>query len=110
MRRTVSKDIVLRAMTVTLIGLCCAFGAALLLSAGCGTGLMESLYESSSAYATVGLSLNLSPNLNLFGRCLVVLLMYMGRVGILMVIYSLALRHADQGDGARYPETEFPVG
>jgi trk system potassium uptake protein TrkH len=110
MRRTVSKDTVLRAMTVTLIGLFCAFGASLLLSAGCGTGLMESLYETASAYATVGLSLNLSPNLNLFGRCLDVLLMYMGRVGILTVIYSLALRHADQGDGARYPETEFPVG
>lgn len=110
MRRTVSKDTVLRAMTVTLIGLCCAFGAALLLSAGCQTGLMESLYETASAYATVGLSLNLSPTLNLFGRCLVILLMYMGRVGILTVIYSLALRHANQSTGARYPETEFPVG
>ncbi|MBO5779127.1 MAG: Trk family potassium uptake protein [Clostridia bacterium] len=110
MRRTISKDTVLRAMTITLIGLCCAFGSALLLSAGCGTGLMEALYETASAYATVGLSLNLSPTLNLFGRCLVILLMYMGRVGILTVIYSLALHHANQSTGARYPETEFPVG
>ena len=110
MRRTISKDTVLRAMTVTLIGLCCAFGSALLLSAGCGAGLMDALYETASAYATVGLSLNLSPTLNIFGRCLVALLMYMGRVGILTVIYSLALRHASQGTGARYPETEFPIG
>ena len=110
MRRTISKDTVLRAMTVTVIGICCAFGASLLLSAACGAGFMQSLYETASAYATVGLSLNLSPTLNVFGRLLVVLLMYMGRVGILTVIYSLALRHAHDAPGARYPETDFPVG
>lgn len=110
MRRTISKDTVLRAMTVTVIGVCCAFGASLLLSAGSGAGFMESLYETASAYATVGLSLNLSPTLNLFGRCLIILLMYMGRVGILTVIYSLALRKAHDAPAARYPETEFPVG
>ncbi|MBQ8287297.1 MAG: Trk family potassium uptake protein [Clostridia bacterium] len=110
MRRTISKDTVLRAMTVTVIGICCAFGASLLLSAVCGAGIMQSLYETVSAYATVGLSLNLSPTLNVFGRLLVVLLMYMGRVGILTVIYSLALRRAHDSSTARYPETDFPVG
>ncbi len=110
MRRTISKDAILRAMAVTVIGVCCVFGAALLLSAGCGSGFMQSLYETASAYATVGLSLNLSPTLNHFGRCLVILLMYMGRVGILTVIYSLALRRAHGASAARYPETDFPVG
>ena len=110
MRRQISKDTVLRAMAITLIGVGCAFGAAMLLSAGCGVGSSEALYETASAYATVGLSLNLTPTLNLFGRGLVILLMYMGRVGILTVIYSLALRQARQDGAARYPETEFPVG
>ena len=110
MHRTIPKDTVLRAMTVTVIGICFAFGAALLLSAGCGTGFVESLYETTSAYATVGLSLNLSATLNAFGRLLIVLLMYMGRVGILTVIYSLALRRALDKTTARYPEIEFLVG
>ncbi len=110
MRRTISKDTILRAMTVTVIGVCFAFCAALALSVGSHTGFAESLYETSSAYATVGLSMNLTPTLNLFGRCLIILLMYMGRVGILTVIYSLALRRAHDHSSAHYPETEFPVG
>ena len=110
MRRTVSKDTVLRAMTVTVIGIGFAFGSAVLLSAVCKTEFLPSLYETSSAYATVGLSQNLTPTLNVFGRLLVILLMYMGRVGILTVIYSLALRRAHDDSAARYPETEFPIG
>lgn len=110
MRRTISKDTVLRAMTIVVIGIVCAFGAAILLSAGCQTSFMESLFETSSAYATVGLSLNLSPTLNVFGRCLIILLMYMGRVGILTIIYSLALKNANDSNAVQYPETSFPVG
>lgn len=110
MKRTISKDTVLRAMTIVMIGIACVFGSALLLSAGCNTGFMEALYETASAYATVGLSLNLSPTLNIFGRSLVILLMYMGRVGILTVIYSLALKNANHSHAVQYPETSFPVG
>lgn len=110
MRRTISKDTVLRAMTIVSIGIACAFGSAILLSAGCNISFMNAVYETSSAYATVGLSLNVSPSLNLFGRCVVILLMYMGRVGILTVIYSLAIRNANSAKTVEYPETVFPVG
>ena len=49
--------------------------------------LMDGLYETASAVATVGLSRNLTPSLNLAGKWIIMITMYLGRVGHL----SLAL-------------------
>lgn len=109
-RRTISKDTVLRAMTLCMIGLIFVFSSTLVVSAVCDAPMLTALYESASAYATVGLSLNFSATLNLFGRFWIMLLMYMGRVGILTITYSLALRRATRSEGLRYPEVPFMVG
>lgn len=108
--RTVSKDTVLRAMSLCMIGLFFVGTSTLLLSVACSASVLTALYESASAYATVGLSLNFSGSLNLFGRFWVMLLMYMGRVGILTVTYSFALRRAAKDDSLRYPEITFMIG
>lgn len=110
MHRTISKDTVLRAMTLCMIGLFFVGGSTLLISAVCDAPAMTALYETASAYATVGLSLRFTSSLNLFGRFWIMLLMYMGRVGILTITYSLALRRAARSDTLRYPEVPFMVG
>lgn len=110
MRRTISKDTVLRAMTLCMIGLFFVGGSTLLISAVCDAPAMTALYETASAYATVGLSLSFTSSLNLFGRFWIMLLMYMGRVGILTITYSLVLRRAARNDTLRYPEVPFMVG
>lgn len=110
MRRTISKDTVLRATTLCMIGLAFVGCSTLVISVVCDAPLMSALYESASAYATVGLSLNFTASLNLFGRFWVMMLMYMGRVGILTITYSLALRRAKRDVTLRYPEVPFMVG
>lgn len=109
-RRTISKDTVLRAMTLCAIGLIFVGGSTVLISVVCDAPVMTALYETSSAYATVGLSLNFTGSMNLFGRFWIMLLMYMGRVGILTITYSLALRRAAKDELLRYPEVPFMVG
>lgn len=110
MRRTISKDTVLRAMSLCVIGFFFIGCSTLLISAFCGAPMLTALYEAASAYATVGLSLNLTGTLNLFGRFWIMMLMYMGRVGILTITYSLALRRAKRDITLRYPEVPFMVG
>lgn len=58
------------------------------------------LFEVSSAIATVGVSMNLTPDLSSAGRVIIMILMFIGRVGPITVLLSLlqkkekTIRHA----------------
>ena len=45
-------------------------------------GIVELLYEEVSAFATVGLTMGITPQLSVAGKIIIMLLMYFGRVGI----------------------------
>lgn len=70
--------------------------------------LLASAFEVSSAFATVGLSVAGSSNLNLFGKILIIFLMFAGRVGSLTVFTMLL--HEPEQDNIRYPEANVLVG
>ncbi len=53
---------------------------------------LEYLFETTSAFGTVGLSLGTTQNLNLWGKLLIIITMYVGRVGLLTLAYGVARR------------------
>ena len=53
---------------------------------------VEYLFESISAFGTVGLSMNLTPRLNDFQKIAITILMFAGRVGPLTLAFSLSRR------------------
>jgi len=53
-------------------------------------GLREVLFECVSAIATVGLSMNLTPELGVFSKLLLVLMMYAGRLGGLSIFLAMS--------------------
>jgi Trk-type K+ transport system membrane component len=71
-------------------------------------GFSESLFESISAFATVGLSTGITPQLSGTGDAILIGLMYVGRVGPLTLAVALVLREHDQR--FRYPEERPLVG
>ena len=50
--------------------------------------LMTCLFETASAVGTVGLSLGITPNLGTGSRLILIVLMFLGRVGSLTLIYA----------------------
>ncbi|HHY57544.1 MAG TPA: potassium transporter [Chloroflexi bacterium] len=62
----------------------------------------EALFESVSAFGTVGFSLGLTGRLDLFGQALLMLLMFWGRLGALTIIVALAQPRLPERVG--YPE------
>ncbi|HPF34559.1 MAG TPA: potassium transporter TrkG [Candidatus Krumholzibacteria bacterium] len=66
------------------------------------------LFEVISALGTVGLSLGLTPTLPAAGKVMVILLMFLGRLGPLAVAYGLV--RSRRGVSVRYPETDIMVG
>ena len=108
---TLSRRLLERAMCVFLIAFGVVFADVLLLSmAEPGHLLIDVLYESVSAFATVGLSCNMTGTLSLPGKLLVIVTMFIGRVGPLTLALALAKGQNNAKDKLKYPEAHIMIG
>lgn len=72
--------------------------------------LLEASFEVVSALATVGLSIGGSSNLTFIGKLLIVIYMFMGRVGLLTIFLALVAKNTVNKQQIRYPEGRIIVG
>jgi trk system potassium uptake protein TrkH len=81
------------------------------LGAGAPAGgpFLDHMFEAVSAFNTVGLSLGVTGDLSTGGRWLTILLMYVGRVGPLVVAAALAQR-AEHASPIRYSYEDVVIG
>lgn len=79
--RTISKQAVSKAVAVTSMSFIIMFVSTVLLSAVTEADALDILFETVSATATVGLSRNLTGTLNVWGKAIIIVTMYLGRVG-----------------------------
>ncbi|HOO13412.1 MAG TPA: potassium transporter TrkG, partial [Bacillota bacterium] len=73
-------------------------------------GFMEILFETVSAFGTVGLSMGITPYLTPVGKIVIIATMFAGRLGPLTVAYALAQRQKRRKVKIRYPEEKILVG
>ena len=72
-------------------------------------GLVDGMYETFSATATVGLSRALTPTLNTVGRWIIILAMYLGRIGPISM--ALFFRYdTEHKNKISYADGNFFVG
>lgn len=91
-RRTVPVEVIQKAVMVLCSSLLLVCGGAVLLSISEQKDFLEVLFETVSAFGTVGLSTGLTPELSLPGRALITLLMFIGRLGPLTIGFAFMLR------------------
>jgi trk system potassium uptake protein TrkH len=65
-------------------------------------------FEAFSAFGTVGLSLGATANLNSAGKLIIILLMFVGRVGLLTMAFAIAGR--TRRFAPRYAEENIMIG
>ncbi|MDO4262952.1 MAG: TrkH family potassium uptake protein [Deinococcus sp.] len=109
--RRVEKDNVVRATTVAMLYTLMVMTAFfLMLLTNPHMDFTHLLFETVSAAATVGLSLNTTPHINDAGLIILSVLMYLGRIGPLTFAVAFSLRGQRQR-GVRYPaERDILVG
>jgi potassium uptake TrkH family protein len=90
--RRLPADIVRQAMTIALLAVGVVFTTGIALDAMSPHGFTETLFESASAFGTVGLSTGITGSLPAGGQFLLVLVMLAGRVGPITFVTALALR------------------
>ena len=79
--RNLSSEITRKAVAVTAMSFMIVIISTILLSLSIDRSIVDVLYETVSATATVGLSRNLTPSLNTMGKIIIIITMYLGRVG-----------------------------
>lgn len=72
--------------------------------------ILNVLYEVTSAFGTVGLTTGITPNLGNTSRLILIITMFLGRVGPLSFAIALSLRSSRERRSAIYPEGKIIVG
>lgn len=109
--RRINEEMVFRAITVICISLVIVVSSTLLLCISETFSLVDILYETFSAYATVGLTSNVTPFLSSFGKIVIIILMYIGRIGPVTMMISLMKKSHQYGKNEiKYPDGDIIVG
>ena len=106
--RTLPRPLVARALSILALASLLVLTSTLALMVSDNIDLLPALFEVTSAFGTVGLSLDVTPQLSPFGKLLISIMMFLGRVGPITFILSLAARQ--RTPRYRYPEEEIAIG
>lgn len=107
-RYRLAKDRILKAITLTMMALFLVIIVTMLLSTTEDAQLLKILFEVTSAFGTVGLTMGLTPELTTFGKILISLTMFAGRLGPITLAY--ALQPKQEKELFRYPEGKITIG
>jgi len=111
--RRISVSLVRTAICIMLVNVMLLFAGTLILSVtetGKGFALIDLMYETVSALSTVGLSGIGTQRFSPSGKLLLILYMYIGRVGPMTVMLVLSARSRKENTTVRYPEEHLMIG
>lgn len=108
LRREIHPEDLFKAINVTIFGMILVFTSAVILVSIEPFSLTEVIFEVCSAFGTVGLSLGITPELSDASKIVLMLLMFLGRVGILTFLYSL--QRNSQTANFHYPKERIIIG
>jgi len=107
-KREIHEDDVKKSIVVTAIAIIvCGLGI-FSLSITEPFSMMEIIFEVCSAFGTTGLSLGITASLTLLGKITVIILMFIGRVGILSFIFMLG--GEKERERYHYPKERVIIG
>ena len=109
LRRAIPGVIVQRAVVVFITSIVVTMTATWLLLLTHPLSLDEALFEVVSAFSTTGLSLDVTPQLSTFGRWVIILVMFWGRLGATTLMVTLAGGRPIH-ELVQYPEEPILVG
>jgi trk system potassium uptake protein len=106
--RRIDHRVIRQATTVALLGVAAVMGGTMLLTELTDLPFRDVLFETTSAFATVGLSTGITPQVSSPGQVVLVALMFLGRLGPITLVSALALRERNRR--YRYPEGAPLIG
>ena len=94
--RSLSAAVIRKAVAVVGMSLTVLIVSTLALSMATDAALVDILYETTSATATVGLTRGLTPQLNGWGKAIIIATMFFGRIGPISLAFALGTRKEER--------------
>ncbi|RDY71155.1 Ktr system potassium transporter B [Halobacillus trueperi] len=105
--RSLSAHIILKALALTIAGICVVIFTTFLLNLTEEAPFLMILFESVSAFGTVGLSMGLTGDLSLIGKITIIGTMLIGKLGPLTFAFAFAKQSPDL---VKHPEEDILTG
>lgn len=109
-KRTISNGTFIKAVSVVTIAITILIISNLLLIANSNIKTLDLLFESVSAFATVGLTSGALMKMNLICKSILVLLMYIGRIGTMTMAVAFVMKKPKENDLVVYAREDVIVG
>ena len=106
--RELPRPLVAKALAVFALSSLLVLLGTLALMVSDGLALLPALFEVTSAFATAGLSLDVTPQLSGFGKILIAAIMFLGRVGPITFIVAMTARQ--RPERYKYPQEDIAIG
>lgn len=108
LQRTIPEEQVAKALALVGLSSAVVATAVVVLLATQEADPLGLTFEAVSAFGTVGLSTGLTPGLNIWGKAVIILLMFVGRTGPLTLGFALAARAVRRP--IAYPSEKIMIG
>lgn len=106
--RRIAEDTVKYAATILFMYLVLCLSGGIAISCLEGLPILTCMFESASAIGTVGLTLGITTGLGNVSRVILIILMYLGRVGGLTLVFAAVA--GARANGSRLPQEKITVG
>lgn len=108
--RTINKSLVYKSISITFITTFVLILITMILIITQKGSSIELLYEATSAFCNVGLTIGTTDNLTIFGKIVLIISMYIGKVGPLTLLFAFAYKQRMKKPSMKYPEDKIIVG
>ncbi len=105
--RAIPSHLLERSLAIVFISMTAVFLGILILSYTENAPFEWIVFEAFSAFGTVGLSMGLTGELSVFGKIVIMVLMFVGRVGPVTLAFALARQHRES---IRHPKGDIFTG
>ena len=109
MKRRIAQDTVLRAFALVFLSITILLFCSFAVSVIEDVSFIAALFECTSAFCTVGCTLGLTPSLSAASLVILMLLMFLGRVGLLTASVVLFERQHSNSNLVSYPEAKIII-
>ncbi|MGP7819149.1 TrkH family potassium uptake protein [Niallia sp. 01092] len=107
-KREIHENDIIKSLVVTILASGICLIAVVLLSITENAPLLKIIFEVCSAFGTTGLSLGLTPELSTMGKCVIMVLMFIGRIGLTSFMYIIGGK--EKKDNYHYPKERIIIG
>ncbi|WP_435530087.1 TrkH family potassium uptake protein [Paenibacillus vini] len=107
-RYRLAQERIFKAVTITMLALFLVIAVAMVLSTTEDASFLSILFETTSAFGTVGLSMGLTGKLTIAGKIIISFTMFAGRLGLLTLAYALGPKKGKEL--YRHPEGKMIIG